>query len=152
MPGAAARSARTAGQSSSVMANIAVSRGRPSSPGASDGRWWRSVPSKRAPMRSMARRLRSLRTSVASATRRHAPHVEGVDEQQQLGLGVDRRALGVGGEPGAADLDLVGFLATAPPPQLHEPGAPDEAAVGRRGAGRTGPPSPASRWASRRPM
>ena len=38
-----------------------------------------------------------------------APHVEGVDEQQQLGLGVDRRALSVGRQPGPADLDLVGL-------------------------------------------
>ena len=49
------------------------------------------------------------------------PLLEGVGEQEQLGLGVDGGALDVGGQPRAADLDLVRLGATAPPPQLHEP-------------------------------
>ena len=90
----------------------------------------------------MASRLRWLRASVASATRITLPALEGVGEQQQLGLGVERCALGVGRQPRAADLDLVGLLAPAPPAQLHEPGAADDASVGgaalgerHRGAG-----------------
>ena len=112
------------------MANSAVSRGRPTSPGANG----RAVVAQ-DPFEAGADAADGVTTALVAGVRRqrhadHAPALEGVGQQQQLGLGVDRRALGVGRQPGAADLDLVRLLPAAPPAQLHEPRAADEATVG----------------------
>src|SRR4051794_35268147 len=58
-----------------------------------------------------------------------APDLEGMGEQQQLGLGVDGGPLHVSGQPRAADLHLVGVRAAAPVADLEEAGAADEAPV-----------------------
>ncbi len=55
------------------------------------------------------------------------PPLERVREEEQLGLRVHGGALYVGGEPCTTDLDLVRLGATAPPPQLHQPGAAHDA-------------------------
>ena len=52
-----------------MIENIAESRSPPSSPGAQDGDQFRSTPSKRAPVRSMAARERLLRASVFKSRR-----------------------------------------------------------------------------------
>jgi hypothetical protein len=56
-------------------------------------------------------------------------------EQKQLGFGVHGGALHVGGQPGTTDLRLVRFAAAAPPPQLHQPCAADDAPVRREALG-----------------
>ena len=85
------------------------------------------MPSNVAPSRSIAARLRSLRASVQMATRAHAQRVEGVAEQQQLRLGVDRAMRWASAaEPGAADLDLGRRVAAGPPGDVEESGATDE--------------------------
>jgi hypothetical protein len=94
------------------------------------GRWWRSTPSNVAPIRSSAARLRALRASVAKSTRQ-TPHVSNACRRSRylasVLIGV---RCAVGGEPRAADLDLVGLVAAAPAAQRHEAGAAHGRAVG----------------------
>jgi len=71
----------------------------------------RRTPSKRPPIRSIARRERSLRSSVLRSSRR-TPHTsKAVGHHEQLRLGIGGRSLGRGGEERAADLRGVGELA-----------------------------------------
>ena len=61
----------------------------------------------------------------------HVPVLECVGEQQQFRLGVQRRALGVGGQPGASDLHLGGRVAVGVPGDVEVPRATHRLAVGR---------------------
>ena len=76
------RCAFTAGHSPAVMLYITVSRTVPSRRSA----WWRSMPSLRAPRRSMARWLAKLKLSVRKPTEMRAQRLEGVLHQQQLAV------------------------------------------------------------------
>ena len=95
----ATRRRRASGHSTASIEKTAESRTVPSAAGRSA----RSTPSRVHPMRAMAARDRSLRASVWSRTARTPHRVEGMVQHQQLGLGVDRGALGGRAEPGVAD-------------------------------------------------
>ena len=78
--------------------------------------WRYRIPSKRAPMRSIARPACPSRGSARDRQRVARPErLEHVGEQQQLGFGVDPAALRCGCQPGAADLHLVGVGSPEPP-------------------------------------
>ena len=70
----------------------------------------RSTPSKRAPSLRIAFARAHVARVRLQAHPVHAPGVEGVGEHQELRLGVERRALGAGGQPRPADLHHVGTL------------------------------------------
>ena len=97
----------------------------------------------RAPSRSIAARERPLRASVLKLTRTYPPRLEGVGQQQQLRLGVDRCPLRPRREPGPADLGHhrdVGRPGVAQRPvlQVEEPGGADDLPVGEHRRERQG--------------
>ena len=93
--------------------NIAVLRNWPSSPGAHDWDQFRKTPSNCAPRASIALRERSLRASVLRSTR-NAHMLEGMLEEEKLGLNVDPGALCRSSEPSEADLHSAKFGSAGP--------------------------------------
>jgi hypothetical protein len=89
----------------------------------------RSTPSKVTPRASMARRDRVLRASVFRSTRATRRAAEGMAHQQQLGLGVDPRALRGCAEPGTTDLDGAKIVPAGPVTRVPVRGTPDGAAI-----------------------
>ena len=105
---------------------IAELRVGPSSPSTWAACQLRSTPSKRPPIRSIARRERSLRSSVLRSSRRTSQTSKAWVIMSNLASVLAAVRCAVGGEEGTADLDGVGILALEEPSQREEPRHADD--------------------------